>query len=120
MSTTEVYSCKAGQKLKEGRLDYAPHVETREQAEADAKRRCQADPGLAKVAYYLVSEDGRFRMLHSYTNPNPGTAKPVRRAGVSRDIQIPSQDGPTAAKAPQSAAAHRQDVQAEWEMIAFQ
>ena len=81
MSTTEVYSAKPGQKLKEGRLDYAPHIETKEQAEADAKRRCQADPTLAKVAYYLVSEDGRFRMLHSYTNPNPG-AKPVRRAGM--------------------------------------
>ena len=87
MSTTEVYSCKPGQKLKEGRLDYAPHVETKEQAEADAKRRCQADPSLAKVAYYLVQEDGRFRMLHSYTNPNPGAAKPARRAGVQSDFQ---------------------------------
>lgn len=95
MSTTEVYSAKPGQKLKEGRLDYAPHIETKEQAEADAKRRCQADPTLAKVAYYLVSEDGRFRMLHSYTNPNPG-AKPVRRAGMQTDFKR----RPKAAKPP--------------------
>lgn len=80
MSTTEVYSCKPGQKLKEGRLDYAPDVETKGQAEADAKRRCKADPSLAKVAYYRVFEDGRFRMLLAYTNPNPASGKPVRRA----------------------------------------
>lgn len=87
MSTCEVYSCKPGQKLKEGRLDYAPHIETKEQADADAKRRCQADPSLAKVAYYLVQEDGRFRMLHSYTNPNPGAAKPLRRPGMQTDFK---------------------------------
>jgi len=87
MSTTEVYSCKPGQKLKEGRLDYAPHVETKELAEADAKRRCQADPSLAKIAYYLVNEDGRFRMLHSYTNPKPSAARPVRRPMAQSDFQ---------------------------------
>jgi len=83
MSSTEVYSCKPGQQLKEGKLDYAPHIETKEQAEADAKRRCAADPTLAKVAYYKVKEDGNFRILFTYTNPKPSAAKPVQRRPVS-------------------------------------
>jgi hypothetical protein len=75
---TEVYSCRPGQKLKEGRLDYSD-IDTREQAEVDAKRRIQLDPGLEKIAYYAVTEDGRFRVIYSYTNPNPGAAKKPRQ-----------------------------------------
>jgi hypothetical protein len=68
--TTEIYSCKDGQDLREGRLDYSAEIVDRQGAEADAKRRCQADPTLRKVAYYAVREDGGFRMIHAYTNPN--------------------------------------------------
>jgi hypothetical protein len=96
MSVIEIYSCKPGQKLKEGRLDYNHDIATREEAEADAKRRCQIDPGLAKVAYYAVGDDGRFRMLCSYTNPKPLTAKPrplpagaVRRRPVAIQSKPP-------------------------------
>ena len=85
--TTEVYSCKDGQALKEGKLDYAPHITTREEAEPDAKRRCQRDATIKKVAYYKVTPDGKFRMFYSYTNPTckPAAAKvdvtkPVIRA----------------------------------------
>ena len=75
MPAIEIYSCKPGQKLKEGRLDYNHDIATREEAEADAKRRCQLDPSLAKIAYYAVGDEGRFRMLYSYTNPKPLAAK---------------------------------------------
>ena len=68
--TTEVYSCKEGQSLKQGKLDYAAHITTKEEAEADAKRRCQRDPSLKKIAYYKVSPDGEFRVFYSYVNPN--------------------------------------------------
>ncbi len=67
---TEVYSCKDGQALKEGTLDYAPDITTRAEAEPDAKRRCQQDITIRKVAYYQVTPDGKFRMFYSYTNPN--------------------------------------------------
>ena len=83
--TTEVYSCKDGQALKEGKLDYAHDITTREEAEPDAKRRCQRDITIKKVAYYKVTPDGKFRMFYSYTNPNckpssvkAGVAKPIR------------------------------------------
>jgi len=86
MSVIEIYSCKPGQKLKEGRLDYSHDIATREDAEADAKRRCQLDPSLAKIAYYAVGDEGRFRMLCSYTNPKPQAAAKPRPSstGVAR------------------------------------
>jgi len=85
--TTEVYSCKDGQSLKDGKLDYANDVTTRAEAEPDAKRRCQRDPTIKKVAYYKVAPDGKFRMFYSYNNPNckaatanVDMAKPARKA----------------------------------------
>ncbi len=68
--TTEIYSCKEGQSLKQGKLDYSSDIETKEEAEVDAKRRCQRDPSLKKIAYYKVAPDGEFRVFYSYTNPN--------------------------------------------------
>ncbi|HIJ39059.1 MAG TPA: hypothetical protein HPP80_09205, partial [Rhodospirillaceae bacterium] len=56
--TTEIYSCKEGQALKEGKLDYSSDIDTKEAAEEDAKRRCQRDPSLKKIAYYKVALDG--------------------------------------------------------------
>lgn len=76
--TTEIYSCKDGQPLKEGKLDYSSDITTREQAEADAKRRCTRDPTVKKIAYYKVAGDGDFKVFYSYTNPHckPAGAKP--------------------------------------------
>jgi hypothetical protein len=77
--TTEIYSCKDGQALKEGKLDYSSDISTKEQAEADAKRRCTRDPTLKKVAYYGVTADGDFKVFYSYTNPHckPAGSKPA-------------------------------------------
>lgn len=68
--TTEIYSCKEGQSLKQGKLDYNASITTKEEAQSDALRRCQRDPTLKKIAYYKVSTDGEFRVFYSYTNPN--------------------------------------------------
>ena len=76
--TTEIYSCKDGQSLKQGKLDYDSSITTKDQAQSDALRRCQRDPTLKKIAYYKVSDDGEFRVFYSYTNPN---SKPVGGAG---------------------------------------
>lgn len=79
--TTEIYICKDGQALKEGRLEYSSDIETKDSAEADAKRRCQRDPTVKKIAYYKVAPDGEFRVFYSYTNPNckPAGAAPARK-----------------------------------------
>jgi hypothetical protein len=83
--TTEVYSCKEGQALKAGKLDYAPHITDKEQAAADALRRCQRDPSFKKIVYYKVSPDGDFRLFYSYANPNcKPAAKPISTAGKMR------------------------------------
>ncbi len=88
--TTEVYSCKDGQALKEGKLDYAPNIATRAEAEPDAKRRCQQDPTIRKVAYYTVSPDGKFRLFYSYTNPNCKSTS----AKAERARKVPARKAP--------------------------
>ena len=69
MPVTEIYSCKEGQKLKDGKLDLSHDITSKEQAQGDAKRRCKFDPSIKKIAYYSVTEDGRFRNFFTYTNP---------------------------------------------------
>ncbi|EME68475.1 hypothetical protein H261_18260 [Paramagnetospirillum caucaseum] len=79
--STEIYSCREGQELKQGKLDYSD-IEDRETAEIDAKRRCKLDPTIKKVAYYKVAADGEFRMFFSYTNPHCRPAPKAKPAGV--------------------------------------
>lgn len=68
---TEIYICKDGQSLNQGKLEVSSLVETRAEAEADARRRCQFDPAVAKIAYYAVADDGAYRNFFTYRNPNP-------------------------------------------------
>ncbi len=90
--TTEIYSCKDGQSLKEGKLDYDASITSKEDAKSDALRRCQRDPTLKKIAYYKVSPDGDFRVFYSYTNPDckpagtksAGAPKPKSRPVVKK------------------------------------
>lgn len=79
--TTEIYSCRDGQELKQGKLDYSD-IDDRETAEIDAKRRCKLDPAIKKVAYYRVAADGEFRMFYSYTNPHCRPAPKARPVGA--------------------------------------
>jgi len=75
--TTEIYICRDGQELKQGKLEYSDDIDHRESAETDAKRRCKLDRTIKKVAYYKVAADGEFRMFYSYTNPD---CKPAPKA----------------------------------------
>ncbi len=88
MPVTEIYSCKDGQKLKEGKLDLSHDITCKEQAEGDARRRCKLDPSVRRIAYYSVTEDGRFRNFYTHTSTEPAPAAkkkvmagdPVRRS----------------------------------------
>ena len=68
--TTEVYICREGQSLKQGKVEYAAHIETRDEAASDAERRCQNNTWIEKVAYYKVNEMGDFRVIYTHKNPN--------------------------------------------------
>jgi hypothetical protein len=81
--TTEIYSCKEGQSLKEGKLDYDASITTKDEAQSDALRRCQRDPSLKKIAYYKVSPDGEFRVFYSYTNGGAKPAATPRTSGAT-------------------------------------
>lgn len=74
--STEIYICKAGQALKEGKLEYSDAIEDKESAEADAKTRCRRDATIHKVAYYALSPSGSFRCFYTYTNPDCGKPQP--------------------------------------------
>ena len=81
---TEIYICKPGQAIKEGRVEYSS-IETRAEAEADAARRVRIDPTIAKIAYYAVKEDGGFRSLYSFDNPHAPKAPERHSYGCSFD-----------------------------------
>lgn len=92
MPVTEIYSCKQGQKLKEGRLDLSHDITTKAEAEADARRRCKIDPSLRRIAYYAVSDDGRFRNFFTYTNGGAGPAP--KRAAAAATTPRPRRPAP--------------------------
>jgi hypothetical protein len=66
----EIYLCKAGQKLEEGRLVMSNDIVDKDAAKADALNRCKISPSLARIAYYAISSNGDFKPYYSYTNPN--------------------------------------------------
>ena len=76
---TEIYICKAGQEIKEGKLVYSDEVTDKYHAEADAKQRCADDNTIAKIGYYAVSESGNFRNFFTYENLEcePAAAAPA-------------------------------------------
>lgn len=75
---TEIYICEPGQKLKEGELVISHDVETREQAQIDAKTRCHFDRSIARIVYYAIRPDGEFKTIYSYENPNARAQKSPR------------------------------------------
>ena len=76
MAIMEIYMCRPGQKLEDGRLDYADDIANKAQAQADAEQRCRRDPKLDRVIYYAVQPDNNFQRLLTYTNPNPVIENP--------------------------------------------
>lgn len=95
---TEIYICKPGQPIKEGKIEYSSTISTRQQAEADAVQKCAGDPTVGQVVYYAVSDDGSFKTLFSYKNPS--AAKPVRRPAKANSRDAYS-SGKGAKKRPQ-------------------
>lgn len=80
---TEIYSARGDQSIRDGALDYSHTITTKHDADADAQVRCKRDRTIRKVAYYVVRDDGSFRTLFSYENPDPinliGTRLPSRK-----------------------------------------
>lgn len=74
---TEIYVCRNGQALKDGRLELSHTIATKEEAQADAVRRCRSDGTVDRIAYYRVAESGAFRNFLTYANP---AAKGTRAA----------------------------------------
>jgi hypothetical protein len=69
-SVTEIYVCKLRQELKKGKLFTSGDIHTREDAERDAKERCGRDDTIAKIAYYAIQDDGGFKSILTYENPD--------------------------------------------------
>ena len=92
MSAIEIYLCKPGQDLKQGRVEYSDSIENRADAEHDAEMRCLRDKTLAKIAYYKVNAEGDFKVLYTYNNPHiqaqeeekpkKKKKKPVKKKGL--------------------------------------
>lgn len=78
--TTEIYICRDGQSLKEGRVEYSEHVDTKDAAKSDAEQRCRNNTWIKKIVYYQVNDNGDFRIFYSHTNPNCQPTKPVTAA----------------------------------------
>lgn len=77
---TEIYICKRGQTLKQGKLVYGHHITNKDEAESDAAVRCNLDPGIWRIAYYSVDEKGEFRNIFTYENPRMGNSQPKPKA----------------------------------------
>tara|TARA_R110002126_G_scaffold4971_24_gene26071 strand:+ start:560 stop:910 length:351 start_codon:yes stop_codon:yes gene_type:complete len=88
----EIYSARGDQGIREGALDYSTAITTREAAEVDAQARCRRDRTIRKVAYYVVRDDGSFRMLFSYQNPD-SIARAGRRAPAQKPDTLPRMKG---------------------------
>ncbi|MBC8267172.1 MAG: hypothetical protein H8E36_00290 [Rhodospirillaceae bacterium] len=82
--TTEIYLCRAGQDLKQGKVEYSDSITNKADAEADAIQRCKWNKKLAKIAYYAVNTEGDFRIILTYNNPNIGNDEPEKPKKVKK------------------------------------
>lgn len=80
---TEIYVCKAGQDLKQGKLETSTRISSREDAECDAEQRCKLDPSIDRIAYYAVGEDGTFKNFLTYKNPRAVAAAAAAASAAS-------------------------------------
>lgn len=67
----EIYSARGDESIRDGALDYSHTIHTKGEAETDARDRCKRDRTIRKVAYYVVRDDGSFKTLFSFENPDP-------------------------------------------------
>ncbi|NQU72798.1 MAG: hypothetical protein HQ514_19790 [Rhodospirillales bacterium] len=75
--STEIYICKPGQALTDGRVEYG-EITTKTKAEGDAIERMRCDSSIGKIAYYAMSPNGDFKCIHTRHNPDAvlPTSKP--------------------------------------------
>ena len=102
--TTEIYICKPGQSIRNGRLEYSSHINDKAQAEQDARERCRLDKKIGKIAYYRVTDEGDFKVFYSYTNPDAKgpvlretrpapKAPPAKTGGKKKPAAAPKKKG---------------------------
>lgn len=84
MSAVEIYLCKPGQELKQGKVEVSDSIESKADAQRDALQRCARDRSLAKVAYYQVNENGDFKVIYTYNNPNIGNEEEEKPKKVKK------------------------------------
>ncbi len=93
----EIYICKPGQELKQGQLVVSNDIDSRDAARADAEDRYSGNPGIARIAYYAISENGDFKPYFSFTNPNaeaaPQNAGEAPRKKKSKKTKKPERKG---------------------------
>ncbi len=73
---TEIYICKEGQQLKDGKLEVSLDIVDKPQAEFDARARCHKDNTLKKIAYYRLNEEGDFHCFYTYVNEHHESSAP--------------------------------------------
>jgi hypothetical protein len=88
-NTTEIYLCRKGQDLKQGKVAYSDAIETKAEAEVDAIQRCKWNNKLAKIAYYAVNEEGDFRIILVYNNPNLDNDEPKKPKVKKKAVKKP-------------------------------
>ncbi len=81
---TEIYICKKGQKLEDGRMEFVPERMDRNRAQLDARERMDRDESIAKIGYYAVDDEGNFKPIHTAESPMVNDAsKPAQKAKQS-------------------------------------
>lgn len=73
-NSVEIYICKKGQALKEGKIEYSQTIYDKYGAEDDAKARLQRNPSIYKVAYYKINDEGDFRIFLFLHQQEPARA----------------------------------------------
>jgi len=76
---TEIYICKPGQAIKDGRIEVS-NIQTRDEARIDAERRFKHDKSIDKIAYYEVRDDGTFKSIFSLESPTLTANRPAKAA----------------------------------------
>ncbi len=83
----EIYMCKVGEKLEDGKLAVSRDIYDKEAAKTDAIKRCKIAPSLARIAYYAINDNGDFKPYYSYNNPKveePKTKQAANDAGPKK------------------------------------
>jgi len=65
----EIYICKKGQALKDGKVEYSQSIHDKHGAEQNAQARVKRNASIHRIAYYKVNAEGDFRIFYSFTNP---------------------------------------------------